>query len=327
MRKFSSRQLRLAVLVISGCGREAGSELELHELGVIPSKVDSGIPDAGNVCLPSKPADAGWLVIPGSCSNEVTTRHHGVVRFNDVCRHEGAICDEYCGGIWNYGCHLLESEPSEVVCWQGCVGRLIDGAQPRFDGEGLGGALANMAAHEGAAAFAFAELAREVEAHGLSSQLVNAAKRAAVEEVRHTQLVGTLAHARGGRFEVRVNRRHEARSLEEIALENAVEGCVRETLGAMVGLYQSQHAHDARVREVMKIVSADELGHAAWSHALAETLESRLPLSARRRVRSAREESLQTAAKELATAVEARHVAALGFPDEERLQSLARALM
>ncbi|MGV3623543.1 MAG: ferritin-like domain-containing protein, partial [Archangium sp.] len=179
----------------------------------------------------------------------------------------------------------------------------------------------------GAAAIAFEALSREVEAHGVHGSLVSAARRAAHEERRHTRLVGALAHARGGRFTVRGQPHQAPRSLEALALENAREGCVRETLGAMVGLYQSQHAADAEVRRVMAHVSADELGHAAWSHALAESLESRLTLSQRRRVRAAREEALTTAAAELAGAVDPGHAKALGMPDADRLHDLARTLI
>lgn len=353
MWKFSIRELRLAVLgvsaaplVITGCGRTLGAELDLSEVGVIPSKdggreldggrpdsgvpdagfVDAGAPDAGDPCFVVKGPDAGWIQhLAFSCGSDWPTEHHGVVDEAGSC-YDSTLCQSYCGA-WAYACRLLETpEPSEVVCWQGCVGRLIDGATPQFEGEGLGGVLANMAAHEGAAAIAFAQLAHEVGAHGLPSQLVDAARRAAHEERQHTRLVGSLARSRGGHFDVRRHAFEGPRALEAIALENAQEGCVRETLGAMVGLYQSLHARDAQVREVMARVSSDELGHAAWSHAVAATLEPRLELAARRRVREARAYALSTAAAELARSVDVQHAAALGFPDEEKLHALARAL-
>lgn len=347
MRKFSVRQLRLAVLgvsaaplVFSACGRVTGSDLELFELGVIPSKdggrdvdagipdsgiFDSGVPDAGGPCRVIKGPDAGWTPHLAACSGDWPTDHHGTVSEANSC-YDSELCQSYCGS-WAYACKFLESpEPSEVVCWQGCVGRLIDGATPRFEGAGLGGLLANMAAHEGAAAVAFAQLAHEVGAHGLPPQFVEAARRAAREERRHTRLVGALARSRGGQFDVQVRDFEGPRSLEAIALENAQEGCVRETLGAMVGVYQSIHARDPQVREVMARVSADELGHAAWSHAVADTFESRLSLAGRRRVREARARALSTAAAELARSVDARHATELGFPEEEKLHALARSL-
>jgi len=61
------------------------------------------------------------------------------------------------------------------------------------------------------------------------------------------------------------------RTLFEVALENAVEGCVRETYGAAVGAWQARRAPDDRVRRAFAPVVADEARHAdlAWDvHAM-----------------------------------------------------------
>ena len=68
---------------------------------------------------------------------------------------------------------------------------------------------------------------------------------------------------------------HEAqqfalRGLFEVALENAVEGCVRETYGAVVGHHQARRAQDPVVRAAMAQVAEDETRHAALSWAVAE---------------------------------------------------------
>jgi hypothetical protein len=182
-----------------------------------------------------------------------------------------------------------------------------------------------MAAHEAGAALAFAQLSRELERHGVHRSLTRGARKAAREEVRHAQLVGGLARAHGGRFSV-TPARDTQRSLEDLALENAAEGCVRETLGALIGLHQSRHASDPAVRGVMAQVSADELGHSAWSHALAEHLESQLSLPARRRVREARAAALANVTTELSNDPNRAISAQLGLPDAERVQSLAPGL-
>jgi hypothetical protein len=56
------------------------------------------------------------------------------------------------------------------------------------------------------------------------------------------------------------------RSLEEVALENALEGCIRETYGAWIAWRQSREADDLEYRATMRRISADELRHAqlAW---------------------------------------------------------------
>ena len=116
------------------------------------------------------------------------------------------------------------------------------------------------------------------------------------------------------------------RSLEGLALDNAVEGCTRETFGAMVGLYQSLHAPDPQVRAVMASVSEDELGHSAWSWAMAGELRHQLPLAGRRRLHEARDAALETLTHGVLTDLEPTVRVALGMPDEARLESMARSL-
>ena len=52
------------------------------------------------------------------------------------------------------------------------------------------------------------------------------------------------------------------RELEAIAIENAVEGCVRESFGALLATWQAKTAGDARVRAAMKRIARDETRHA-----------------------------------------------------------------
>jgi hypothetical protein len=56
------------------------------------------------------------------------------------------------------------------------------------------------------------------------------------------------------------------RSLEQLAVENAVEGCVRETYGALLATWQARAAAEPRVRAMMAAVAVDETRHAqlAW---------------------------------------------------------------
>lgn len=319
-----------APLVLSACGRSMGSELELEELGIIPSRdagppdggrPDSGVPDSG---VP----DAGmrkaiWACMPYGYSSSGMT-----YLFDGGGLADPAYCAQACPNVSNNTlCQPVEAD--DLLCWnEFCgVGRLTEGVTPRAQAAGvLGGHFANMAAHEAAAALAFDALGDELQVHGVDASLVRRARRAAREERRHTQLVGTLAQAHAGRFAVNAVTPTETRSLEAIARENAEEGCVRETLGALVGLHQSRHAADAQVRSVMAEVSADELGHAAWSHALDASLQSALPLTARRRVRAAREAALSDAVTRLQRETPHQLRQRLGLPDEAQLHAWCKAL-
>ncbi len=239
-----------------------------------------------------------------------------------------AQCKSLCVDVL-MGNQLEGCAPSGAIllCSVFCgVGRLAEGVEAVSEGQGLGRVLADMAAHEAAAVIAFEQLGRELEAHRLHRSFQRGAATAAWEEQQHVQLVGSLATQHGGRFAVRRRGQAPIRSIEELAFDNAVEGCVRETFGSLLGAYQARHAAHPGVRRVMAAVSADEIGHGAWSWELAKQLERRLPLAKRRQTREARDQALQTLSKGMLEAVPRAQHATLGLPDEERLESLCEAL-
>jgi hypothetical protein len=89
----------------------------------------------------------------------------------------------------------------------------------------------------------------------------------------------------------RVARSQGLRSLKAVARENAVEGCVRETYGALVGLWQAQHAGDPKTRRAMNRIAADEVRHAELAWSVAAWAEPRLGQPARRRIDAARRQA------------------------------------
>ena len=89
--------------------------------------------------------------------------------------------------------------------------------------------LASSAYLEAASVHAFRWMAEEIEAHGLGAELAAWARRAAKEEARHARMMTSLARTLGHPTIPKVEKpAPRLRSLETIALENAVEGCVRE---------------------------------------------------------------------------------------------------
>jgi hypothetical protein len=106
--------------------------------------------------------------------------------------------------------------------------------------------------------------------------------------VRHARTMARFAR-RYGAVVPRLKRRPaRARSLEEVAVENAIEGCVRETFGALSATLQARSAGDPRVREAMRRIAADETRHASLGWAVASWAHSRLDAAARARVETAR---------------------------------------
>jgi hypothetical protein len=150
-----------------------------------------------------------------------------------------------------------------------CTGRRPAGlvhARVRRRGTAAGRWLACAAALEAASVPAFRHLARELEAHGAPAHLVTAARAAVAEEARHYALMARAARARGAEPRRPRVRPMKVRPLVDLARENAREGCVRETFGAMTAAFQARHAPDAELRALMSSIARDEAGHArlAW---------------------------------------------------------------
>ena len=71
------------------------------------------------------------------------------------------------------------------------------------------------------------------------------------------------------------------RLLEEIARENAVEGCVNETFSAAIAAVQAACARDDRVRAAMRRIATDEMRHAELAWSVAGWIDTRLDAAAR----------------------------------------------
>jgi hypothetical protein len=160
--------------------------------------------------------------------------------------------------------------------------------------EELGTLFAREAHDEAASIIAFAQLERELAVHRAPPALVALAARARRDEQRHAHAMARLARRWGGRPIAPNVQRSELRSLGELALDNAVEGCVNETYSALRAAYQARVARDSACARVLRGVARDELRHAAFSWQLAGWAEQRLNEVERRRVREARRWALST---------------------------------
>jgi len=88
------------------------------------------------------------------------------------------------------------------------------------------------------------------------------------------------------------------RSLAEVALENAAEGCVRETFGAVVAAHQAVAAADAAIRAGLRAIARDEAGHAALAWDVHEWASSRLPVPGPRALKARLREEVDVLARE-----------------------------
>jgi rubrerythrin len=187
--------------------------------------------------------------------------------------------------------------------------------------------FAKMAHEEGASVFAFERMQHELALFEAPRALRSAARRAIRDEKRHARAMSSLARASGARSTPPRIKKLRERSLEAMAIENAVEGCVNETYGAIVMHWQSVHATDARLRETFRKIADDEMNHAALSWSLAAWAEEELGAANNRRVRRARERAALALARSAAATKFRSGERALGLPTPaERADLIARML-
>jgi hypothetical protein len=199
------------------------------------------------------------------------------------------------------------------------------GPSPR--GRELGVHFARAACMEAGSVEAFRMLRDELVAHGAPKRLVHAAARAMRDEVRHVRQTSALARRFG---EQPVTPRpvppRPHRSFEAVALENAVEGCVRETYSALECAWQAAVATDPVVRATMKRIARDEMRHLALSWAVHAWALGRLDAASRARVIAAQRAEIATLLAELAQDPPASLLGTGGLPRAAQSRALVGAI-
>lgn len=218
-------------------------------------------------------SEGNSMPIATQCSNEV---HGGAVELNTPPEPWQTLCKKTCGDEQDclIGADTAQDNKIMVNCvswFKDCAGgRSTEGitVSEMPQGPSFGSWLGRMATLEAESIPAFRRLAHELAALGAPRKLRRRASRSRRDEMRHARTISSLARRHGG-TPARVldpNRRLALRSLEEVALENAVEGCIRETYGAWQALTQSRESADPEFRAIMKRIAEDEMRHAtlAW---------------------------------------------------------------
>jgi hypothetical protein len=259
--------------------------------------------------------------VPRSCIGDVATAA-GTPLPLETCK---IICAS------NFGCNVssVTDGTATVQCQPGCiVGRRpagLDGPST-CDTRAAASYFADIAHLEAASVTAFRILRDELRAKGAPKKLVRAAARAARDEIRHARTTGALARRFGAQPRVPVVAAIEPRSLEAMAIENAVEGCVRETYGALLATRQASLATDPVVRAAMMRIAHDETRHASLSWQVGRWLEARLAPAAKRNVARAKRAAAAELIEALANEPEVSFAALAGLPSAAEATHLARQM-
>lgn len=248
-------------------------------------------------------------------------------------KQDSNLCYQLC--TWDEpDCYYYELPEAGyyLTCGAGCIGRLHDGA--RADAASTcaslaataGDFLADAARLEAASIDAFEIVAGELESFGAPAELVLRARRAAREERRHARVVASLAVRRGSSPRPPTEATRRLRDLRAFAIENAVEGCVRETYGAALATFQASRARAADVREAMRAIAEDESSHAELSFAIDAWLATRLDASERRDVATSRAKAVDALASHVETTVARAFDAELGMPARDEARAMLAEL-
>jgi hypothetical protein len=305
-----SAQLRKILLatMAAGCG------------GVVDNG-DGGNPDDGGTPIDTGiPGCEATGIDAGSICGSKEVQLSGNCPLGDTGSVASVFCHAVCGpqqSVCTYN-----TSTNILTCGGICVGRMPHGV--KLDDSPMksaGDYLARAAYLEAAASDAFRILARELDSHGAPSSLSRAALRSAEDEVRHARTMGELAAEFGAIAKAPTVSQGEVRPVLDIALENVVEGCVRETFGALVAMWQAEHATDTRVRSAMERIAADEVRHAALGWRILDWTNDMLSQGDRERVAAAMKAAISDIASSTIE-VDSEATAVLGLPSAADARAL-----
>jgi hypothetical protein len=174
-----------------------------------------------------------------------------------------------------------------------CMGRRPMGhIEHQTSNQDLGNHFANCAYLEAASVDAFIELAEQLRSWGAPEELIQRCLVAAEEERNHTMLMDILAKRYGGSRPEPSADPQSNTTLFEVALHNAVEGCINEAWAACVATHQSVHA-DESLQSTFSQIAKDEIEHAQLSWDLHEWFRTQLSSEKRREVEVAQLEAIR----------------------------------
>ncbi|RKG64444.1 ferritin-like domain-containing protein [Corallococcus sp. CA054B] len=250
---------------------------------------------------------------PDGSYNIVGTRGFACGEGSDLTQHVVRVSTN--GDVTEVEKHVLEKGTGTCAVGRRPVG--LEGTAAGGCQDTLGQHFAQTAHLEAASIHAFLRLREELALHGAEAALQDAALASAVDEVLHAELTGRLARRYGATPPPPAVAAVPPRPLADVALDNAVEGCVRETYGALVAHHQALHARDAEVREAMARIAEDETRHAGLSWDIDRWARSRLSAPEQAALREAQKRAVALLRAEVAAPLDPALVTEAGLPTPE----------
>ncbi|MEQ9320043.1 MAG: ferritin-like domain-containing protein, partial [Polyangiaceae bacterium] len=276
-----------ALPMIESLTTRSGQITEYYDLGVTAGDDVFAVSDDARLLevlgTVDSPTDAALVAF--AAGHNLPCSENNVRQVGDGYELLGTVGTTCGGDISHYEIHVTPDgqvtfgekkvvEEGDDNC---AIGRRPDGlcTQTR-KARTLGAFFANASHLEAASVPAFGQLAAELAAHGAPRALVRACLRARADEIRHTRATAALARRFGAEPIRPVVAPRRLRPLFDVALDNATEGCVRETFGAAVAHVQARRARRRPIRHVLGTIAVEETRHAALSWAIDGWIQGRL---------------------------------------------------
>jgi len=285
---------------------------------------------------------AGCTCPDGKVEDEVHASRSTYAMQIDACLANDAACASLCRAAFGLEAPDIQVERCVITSTDvagavvavtyvqpvDCIGgRRPDGfVEPCYPSRTAGAWLARIATLEAASVTAFARLVRALQRFDAPARLIAAARAAIADELVHARLTARLARRFGGSPQAPVIAEAAPPSLATLARENAVEGQVAETFGALVATCQGQLAADAEIRGVFAAIAADEARHAALAHALAPWLAARLTAAEHVAIDEARRQATRAIVDGFDPELAADDRVLLGMPDTDALRRAASSV-
>ncbi|MAA79970.1 MAG: hypothetical protein CL916_12010 [Deltaproteobacteria bacterium] len=246
------------------------------------------------------------------CASEETTVTLNTETFSSYLDVAGQLTEESCSTL----CFEESGSYYDYLCACDYSGANSDGAHPvtceytmcAVEGRGHGNIskLSEAAGTseinryfvrayhaEASSVAAFVQLRAELKQHDAPEEILGRCMKAAIDEVHHARMMAKLIRDSGECIPELDFGSVAKRSIFEIALDNAVEGCIFETYSALKAHYQYKHATDPRIVAVMKVIAPDETRHAQLAWDIHHFLMSKLSQDEQKKILDAQREATQ----------------------------------
>jgi hypothetical protein len=191
----------------------------------------------------------------------------------------------------------------------------------------LGAWFARAAQNEASSVHSFRALRSELRGTRPGERFATRLRKAARDEIRHARLMEREARRFGARRPGQeFTRLVDVRSLEDIAIENAREGCVFEMYAALEMCVLAERAASAEHRAMFASIAQDEAEHAELAWDLHAAFLEALRPPERGRVEAALKDALEALANAPSVTVQQEVHDFLGLPQNELAQALRTRL-